>query len=104
MRQLLAKAQGHKDFVEKTSKPCHVGIHRIALAEYSQMSTCVPGVQSYFKVFCIILFFVLAKLATSSIRVNCCWLAVCVYLQAGTAGQLCCVNTGTSLALITQTN
>ena len=30
----------------KTSKPCHVGIHWIALAEYSQMSSHMPGFQS----------------------------------------------------------
>ena len=33
LRLLKSKAQGHKDF-RKTSKPCHVGIHHIALAEY----------------------------------------------------------------------
>ena len=33
LRLLTSKAQGHKDFW-KTSKPCHVGIHHIALAEY----------------------------------------------------------------------
>ena len=32
----------------KTFKPCHVGIHWKALAEYSQMSTHVPGFQSFF--------------------------------------------------------
>ena len=35
-------------------KPCHVGIHWIALVEYSQMSTHVPGFQSSFCVFCIL--------------------------------------------------
>ena len=39
----------------KSSKPCHVGIHWIALAEYSKMSTQVPGFQSFFRLFCIIL-------------------------------------------------
>ena len=34
---------------------------------YSQMSTHVPGVQSFFRFFAS---FILAKLATSSIRVN----------------------------------
>ena len=34
LRQLLSKAQGSKDYL-KPSKPCHVGIHWIALAEYS---------------------------------------------------------------------
>ena len=36
---------------KKSSKPCHVGIHWIALAEYSQMSTHVPGFQSFFRFF-----------------------------------------------------
>ena len=56
----LVKAQ---DFW-KPSKPCHVGIHLIALAEYSQMSTHVPG----FHHFCR--FFASFYLATSGIRVN----------------------------------
>ena len=47
-------------FLRKPSNPCHVGIHWIALAECSQMSTHMPG----------FLYFVLAKLAISSIRVN----------------------------------
>ena len=38
----------------KPSKPCHVSIHWIALSEYSQMSTHVPGFQYFFHVFCII--------------------------------------------------
>ena len=45
-----------KDFW-KPSKPCPVGIHWIAIAEYSQMSTHVPGFQifqSFFMFFCII--------------------------------------------------
>ena len=54
--------QGWKDFW-KQYKPCHVGIHRIAFAEYSQMSTYVPGFQSIFRVF--LHPFVLAKLAIS---------------------------------------
>ena len=37
--------------------PCHVGTHvgthLIALAEYSQMSTHVPGFQLFLGVFCI---------------------------------------------------
>ena len=41
---------------EKPSRPCHVGIHRIALVEYSQMSTHVPGFQIIFQVFCMILY------------------------------------------------
>ena len=46
LRLHLSKAQGQKDFW-KTSKPCHVGIHWIALTEHSQMSTHVPGFQSF---------------------------------------------------------
>ena len=47
---LTTCAQKSKDFW-KPSKPCHVGIHWIALAEYSQMSTHVPGFQSFFRFF-----------------------------------------------------
>ena len=43
-RLLSPKAQG-RNFFWKTSNPCHVGIHFIALAEYYQMSTDVPGFQ-----------------------------------------------------------
>ena len=69
LRLLSSKTQGCKYFW-KTSKPCCVGIHSIALAEYSQISTHVPGLQSLFRV---LRHFVLAKLATSvtsSIRVK----------------------------------
>ena len=66
LRLLSSKAQECKDF-QKTPKTCHVGIHRIALTEYSQMSTCLPGFQSFFK---FLHHFVLATLATSSIRVK----------------------------------
>ena len=45
LRLLSSKAQGRKDFLEKTSKPCHVGIHWKALAKYSGMSIHVPGFQ-----------------------------------------------------------
>ena len=55
LRLLSSKAQGCKDF-QKPSKHCHVGIHWIALAEYSQMSTHVPRFQSFFQVFCIFLY------------------------------------------------
>ena len=55
LRLLSSKAQGCKDFW-KTSKPCQVGIHWKALAEYSQMSTHLPGFQSFFRDFCIILY------------------------------------------------
>ena len=51
----------------KASKPCHVGIHWKALTEYYQMSTHVAGVQSFSVFFN---HFVLAKLATRSIRVT----------------------------------
>ena len=60
----------------KTIKTYYVGIHWIGLTEYSQMSTYVPGFQTYFSgflhcVFCIVLFaFVFAKLATSSIKIS----------------------------------
>ena len=50
VRLLSSKAWGCKDFW-KPSKPCHVGIHRIALAKFSQMSTHVPGVQSFLRFF-----------------------------------------------------
>ena len=51
----------------KTSKPCHVGIHGKALAEYSHMSTHVAGFQSFLRSFALIVF---VKLATSSTKVN----------------------------------
>ena len=48
----------------QSSKPCHVGIHWKALDEYYQMSTHVPGFQSFstffsffhffFKLFCFV--------------------------------------------------
>ena len=49
-RLLSSKAQGRK-VLGKLSKPYHVGIHLIALAEHSQMSTHVPGFQSFFRFF-----------------------------------------------------
>ena len=54
----------------KTLKPCHVGIHWIALIEYSQMSTRVPMCQgcSHFTVF--LHHCVMPKLATSSIKLR----------------------------------
>ena len=58
---------------ERPSKPCHVGIHWIALTEYSKMSTVVPGFQSFFSFF--FSHFVLAKFTSSSIRVQCCFVA-----------------------------
>ena len=50
LRPLSSKTQGCKDF-RKSSKPCHVGIHWIALIEYCQMSTHVPGFQSFLRIF-----------------------------------------------------
>ena len=47
LRLFSSKAQGPKDMFIPT-KPCHGGIHWIALAEYSQMSPHVPGFQYYF--------------------------------------------------------
>ena len=66
LRLLSPKAQGRKDF-RKPSKPSHVSVQRVALAEDSQMSTHVPGFQSFFR---FLHHFLLAKLATASIRVN----------------------------------
>ena len=66
LRPLSYNTQEYSDFL-KASKPCPVGIHWEALAEYSQMSTHVPGFQSFFS---FLHHFVLAKLATSSIRVK----------------------------------
>ena len=66
LRLLSFKAQGCKD-LWKPSKSCHVGIHWIALAENSQMSTNMPGFQSFFRFF---RHFVLAKLATSRVSFN----------------------------------
>ena len=48
LRLLSSNTQEHKDF-GKTPKPSHVGIHWIALAEYSQMRTHVQGFQSFFR-------------------------------------------------------
>ena len=50
LRLLSPKAQEGKDFW-KPSTPCHVGIHWIAFAEYSQVSTHVPEFQSFFRFF-----------------------------------------------------
>ena len=46
LRLLSSEGHGLKVFW-KSSKPCHVGIHWIALAEFSQMSTHVPRFQSF---------------------------------------------------------
>ena len=66
LRLLLSKAQERKDSL-KPPKPCHVGIHWIALTEHSQMSTHMAGFQSVFR---FLHHFIFAKLPTSSIRVN----------------------------------
>ena len=50
LRLLSSKAQECKVFW-KPSKPCHLGIHWIALAEHSNVGTHVPRFQSFFKVF-----------------------------------------------------
>ena len=55
LRLLSPRAQWCKDFW-KSSKPCHVGTHWKALAEYSQMSTHLLGFRwffSFFASFCI---------------------------------------------------
>ena len=44
------KAQKRKN-LWKTSKPCHVGTHWKALAEYFHMSTHLPGFRSFFRFF-----------------------------------------------------
>ena len=51
----------------KTIETLSFGIHSIALAEYSQMGTHMPGFQSFSA---FLHHFVLAKLAASSIRVK----------------------------------
>ena len=60
------KAQKRND-LRKPFKYCHVGIHWIALAKYSQMGTHVP-VPVIFLTF--LNHFIVAKLATSSKRVK----------------------------------
>ena len=50
LRLLSSKTQGRKAFW-KPSKPYWVGTHSIALAEHSQMSTRLPGFQSFFRFF-----------------------------------------------------
>ena len=66
LRLLLSIGEKCKKFW-KPSKPCHVGIHWKALTEYTQMSTHMPWFQSFSA---FLHDFVLAKLATSSIRVK----------------------------------
>ena len=50
LRLPSSKAQGCRLFY-KLSKPCHVGIHWIALTECFPISTHVPGFQSFFSFF-----------------------------------------------------
>ena len=66
LRLLSSKVQGHRYFW-KPSKPFHVGVQWKALAEFSRMSTHIPGFQSFSKG---LDHFVLAKLVTSSMRVK----------------------------------
>ena len=66
LRLFLSKAQRCKYFW-KPSKPCHVGTRWKALAEYSQISTHLPGFQSFFS---FLHHFVSTKIATSSVRVK----------------------------------
>ena len=51
----FVQTQWRKDFW-RPSKPCHVGIHQIALAECSQMSTHLLGFLVIFHIFCIFLY------------------------------------------------
>ena len=71
LRLLLYTAKGRKESW-KRSKPWHVGINLKAHPEYSHISTHVPGFQSFIT---FLHHFVIAKLATSSIRVNQKWYA-----------------------------
>ena len=65
-----SKAQEHRKFW-KSLNPCHVGLHWKALAEYSKMSTHLPGFQSFSSFFRIILYeFKELYIATSSTRVK----------------------------------
>ena len=52
---ILSKEQRRLDF-QKPPKPWHVGIHWIALAEYSHISTMYQGFSHLFKFFCIIFY------------------------------------------------
>ena len=72
LKLLSSKAQRlfEKPF-ENPSKPCHVDIHCMAITEYSQTSTQYYPCARVSVMFLEFLHdFVLAKLATSSIRVN----------------------------------
>ena len=61
------------------SKPRHVGIHKKALTDYSQMSTHVLGFQSLFSIFAS--FCIGQSTATSSIRVKLCALPMVMVLS-----------------------
>ena len=50
LRLLSSKAQGCNDY-RKPSKPCHTGIHWIALVENSQIGTHLTGFQVFFRFF-----------------------------------------------------
>ena len=81
LRLLSSEAQGRKDFWEP-SKPCLVGIHLRALAEPSQMSIHLPGFRSFF-----LPHFVLAKLASSSLRVK--WINILFYIHSTSFDSTC---------------
>ena len=76
LRLHLYKAQGRQTF----ENHCCVAIHWIALAENSQMSTHLPGFQSFFRGF--LHHFLLATLATSSKRVNHVQSSGCAFLSS----------------------
>ena len=63
---LSSKSQWRKDFW-KSLKPCHVGTHWKALAEYFHTSTHVPGFQRFFRILAL---FCIGNFASSSVRVN----------------------------------
>ena len=79
-----SKAQGCKHpWIQ--SKPCHVGIYWIVLAECSQMSTHLPWFQSFSG---FLHHFVSVKLATSSIRVS---IPICIYsIRLNTHSEVLC--------------
>ena len=62
-----SKAKGCKD-IWKPRKPYHVGIHWIALTEYTQMSTMCQGFSHFSGSFA--LSFYIVQIATSSVRVE----------------------------------
>ena len=66
LRLLSSKAQEHNNFENHLNPVMLIG-NLIALTEHSQMSTYMSGFQSFFR---FLHTFVLAKLATSSIKVN----------------------------------